>query len=282
MLMSEPATAETVMARVAERLRAVPGIVAVVLGGSRASGTHAPDSDVDIGLYYRDPLDLDALRAAARAVDDERRPDAVTAPGGWGAWVNGGGWLRVEGIAVDLIERDLARVERVVDECHAGRVETHYHWGHPHAFVSTMYAGEVACCRPLWDPDGAIAHLQARLDPYPEALRTALTRQFGEEAAFTVEVARHGLRRGDVAYTAGCCFRAVACLMQVLHAHNRVYLLNEKGAVARAARLPTTVPDLETRVDDAFALLRPAPEALARAVAAVARLVAEGRALAEA
>lgn len=35
------------------RLGALPGIRAVVLGGSRARGTHRPDSDWDLGLYYR-------------------------------------------------------------------------------------------------------------------------------------------------------------------------------------------------------------------------------------
>ena len=37
---------------IAARLAAEPGVVAVVLGGSQARGTAAPDSDVDLGLYY--------------------------------------------------------------------------------------------------------------------------------------------------------------------------------------------------------------------------------------
>jgi Nucleotidyltransferase domain len=36
----------------ARRLVEVPGIVAVLLGGSRARGDHLPESDVDLGLYY--------------------------------------------------------------------------------------------------------------------------------------------------------------------------------------------------------------------------------------
>jgi hypothetical protein len=34
-------------------LGGVPGVVAVVLGGSRAAGTARPDSDWDVGVYYR-------------------------------------------------------------------------------------------------------------------------------------------------------------------------------------------------------------------------------------
>ncbi|GHJ43991.1 hypothetical protein Cs7R123_13330 [Catellatospora sp. TT07R-123] len=44
------------------RLSEVRGVVAVVLGGSRARGEHRPDSDYDYGLYYRGELDVDALR----------------------------------------------------------------------------------------------------------------------------------------------------------------------------------------------------------------------------
>ena len=48
----------------AERLAAVPGVVAVTLGGSRAAGAAVEGSDWDFGLYYRgglDPADISAL-----------------------------------------------------------------------------------------------------------------------------------------------------------------------------------------------------------------------------
>ncbi|MPZ30165.1 MAG: hypothetical protein GEV13_04060 [Rhodospirillales bacterium] len=44
--------------------------------------------------------------------------------------------------------------------------------------------------------------------------------------------ARKSLDRGDISYVAGCIFRAVASLCQVLFALNGRWLLNEKGAVA--------------------------------------------------
>jgi hypothetical protein len=269
------------MARVVNCVRGVPGIVAMVLGGSRALGTHAERSDVDIGLYYRDAeqFDIAALAAAARALDDRHLSDLVTPPGGWGAWVDGGGWLQVDGLHVDVIYRDLRRVERVVADALAGRFETAYHWGYPHSFVSTIYAAEIAGCRPLWDPDGAIARLKAHLHPYPEPLRAAMVSAFGREAEFFVMVARHGLSRCDLAYTAGCCYRVMACLMQVLCTHNRSYLMNEKGAVAQAAALPTTVPDLAARVAAIFGALHPDEASLARALDELARLVADVREL---
>ena len=47
---------KNILLRVKEALADVPGIVGVVLGGSRARGTHHANSDIDIGIYY-DPAD---------------------------------------------------------------------------------------------------------------------------------------------------------------------------------------------------------------------------------
>jgi len=53
-----------------EYLAAVPGVVAVTLGGSRATGAAVEGSDWDFGLYYRgglDPADITALGWPGRA-----------------------------------------------------------------------------------------------------------------------------------------------------------------------------------------------------------------------
>ena len=102
--------------RIAHRLQEADGVVAVALGGSGARGTHRPDSDVDLGLYYRAPLDTEALRRLASELSGDTVE--VTEPGGWGPWVNGGAWLTVESTPVDWIYRDLDHVRRVTEELH--------------------------------------------------------------------------------------------------------------------------------------------------------------------
>lgn len=49
--------------RLVSAFASVPGVEAIVLGGSRARGTAHGSSDYDIGLYYREaaPLDTDRL-----------------------------------------------------------------------------------------------------------------------------------------------------------------------------------------------------------------------------
>jgi hypothetical protein len=48
---------------IASALANLPGVLAVSLGGSRATGTNRPDSDWDFSLYYRGHFDPDDLRA---------------------------------------------------------------------------------------------------------------------------------------------------------------------------------------------------------------------------
>jgi len=250
--MAEP-NDEVLLGRVVRALGGVPGIRAIVLGGSRARGEAGPSSDYDIGLYYEadSPIDTGRLAKAAMLLPGAAS-SSVTAVGEWGAWINGGAWLTVDGRRVDLLYRDLGKVRAVIDACHAGRIERAYQPGHPHAFVSAIYMGEVAFARVLWDPDQMLASLQRRCTPYPPALAEALIRTFLWEAKFAIENALHGRGRDDPAYVAGCGFRAVACLNQSLFALNGVYLLNEKGATQAAEKLPRRPPDYAARVAQAI------------------------------
>jgi hypothetical protein len=243
---------EVLLGRLVRAFGGVPGLRAIVLGGSRARGEASAASDYDIGLYYEPDSAIDVGRLAKAAMLlPGAASSSVTAVGEWGPWINGGAWLTVEGRRVDLLYRDLGKVRAVIEGCHAGRVERVYQPGHPHAFVSSIYMGEVALCRVLWDPDTVLGPLKRQCDPYPEALREALIRTFFWEARFALENANHGRGRQDPAYVAGCAFRSIACLCQSLFAHNRTWLLNEKGAVQGVERLAIRPADFATRVQKA-------------------------------
>lgn len=235
--------------KIARRLAEVDGIVAVALGGSRARGTHRPDSDVDLGLYYRGELDVEALRELARQVTGE--PTEVTEPGGWGPWVNGGGWLTVDGLQVDWIYRDLDRVHRIWADCQEGRFEIGRQTGHPLGFYSHAYAGEVAFCQVLADRSGELTQLAEQTRSYPEALGEALVDGIWE-AEFLLHGARYGVKGGDPAYTAGCLFHSVGVMCQALHGRGRKWLINEKGMVASAGRLDRAPEGFAVRAQKLF------------------------------
>ncbi|QCI66732.1 nucleotidyltransferase family protein [Phreatobacter stygius] len=238
---------------VTSALTSVPGLTALVLGGSRARGTAGPGSDYDLGLYYapQAPLDVVALQAALEPLVDIAGEAQVTRLGEWGPWINGGGWLSIGGRKVDLLYRDLGRVGDVIADCRAGRVSMDYQPGHPHGFCSAIWMGEVALCRPLFDRGEAVAALKQLTTPYPEALRQALIARFRWEVRFAIEIAATAIARGDQTHIAGSAYRALACVAQVLFAANRRYLINEKGALAETETLPVRIHGV---VEDASAI----------------------------
>ena len=96
-----------------EALRPVPGLAALVLGGSRGRGTAGPHSDYDLGLYYEPeaPLDVAAVGAVdrwRRLADLRRRQGRPALPrAGPRACCGGAGELdraleRLRGVALEL------------------------------------------------------------------------------------------------------------------------------------------------------------------------------------
>jgi hypothetical protein len=109
-----------------------------------------------------------------------------------------------------------------------------------------------------------IGALKEHVVDYPPALSAALVSALWE-ATFSTRIARQATEQRDVAYVAGCLFRAVGVTAHALHGHAREWLLNEKGAIASTSRLPDSPVDFEQRVNDAFSSLATDPAALTSA-----------------
>jgi predicted nucleotidyltransferase len=257
-----------------EKIKGVNGVSAIALGGSRARHTHTLKSDIDLCIYYHadETLDLTMLNEVATYFDDTHRSHLLTPLGGWGPWINGGGWLTVQSRPVDLLYRDLKRVATVIEDCRAGEIDIVYQAGHPHGFVSAIYMGEIALCQILWEAGGQVSTLKAQTMPYPARLKQAVITKFGWEIDFGLATARKSIERADVTYAAGSCFRSVVCMLQVLFALNEAYWLNEKGAVALAETFAVRPPDFKERVEKAFSLLAADMKALGTAIDILAGL----------
>ena len=130
------------MEYLAARLAEIPGVVAVTLGGSRATNTAVEGSDWDFGLYYRGRLDPADIRALGW-------PGRVFAPGEWGRIVNGGAWLTVDGTKVDLIYRDLNVVAHWTAAAEAGEFEIQREVGYVAGIATYVLVGELALGRVL-------------------------------------------------------------------------------------------------------------------------------------
>lgn len=241
--------------RIASRLGRIEGVAAVALGGSWARGDAFPDSDLDLGIYYHPNHrpSIAALRQLAEELDDRHPAETVTDFGGWGPWINGGGWLEIEGERVDWIYRDLALVNQVIDDCRAGRASCYYQPGHPHGFNNHIYMGEVYYCQILFDPENILGALKALTLNYPPHLKRALIDKYLWEAGFALDTSCKSATRGDTFYVTGALFRCAASLTQVLFALNEQYFLNEKGAINAIESFPLHPPEFKKTITDVLA-----------------------------
>lgn len=207
------------MEHLAERLAQIPGVVAVTLGGSRATDTATADSDWDFGLYYDEPIDPADVVALGW-------PGRVFGPGQWGRIVNGGAWLDVDGVAVDLIYRDRAEVLHWTAEAEAGRFEIQREVGYVAGIPTYILAGELALGRVL------VGDLPK--PAFPEPLRVSAPPLWFQLAAGALHFAAVYARRQD---RIGCLTnvtQAVLATAQGRLARDGTWALNEKQIVDRA------------------------------------------------
>ena len=274
---------EEILSQVVASVSKIDGIVAIVLGGSRARGTADDRSDIDLGIYYDSarPFSTVALGAAAQDLDDRHLPDLVTEFGAWGPAVNGGGWLEIRGYHVDFLYREIRAVREAVDECIAGRPRSIYQLGHPLGFHLQIYAGEVHVCRPLYAASNAIAELKSLVREYPEKFRAAIFVKHMFDAEFEISIAAKPAARGDVMYVAGCLFRAAGFMTLVLYALNREFFLNEKGAFAESCRFTIKPADFHDTVARILGNVGHTPAELSASVEAFQSIAQEMRAIAE-
>jgi predicted nucleotidyltransferase len=267
----------------AKRLGAIPGISAVVLGGSHARGRARPESDIDLGVLYSeaDPFSIQSVRELAEEINDISRP-VVTGFYEWGPWVNGGAWLTIGGQRVDFVYRNLEHLERVIADSEAGRYELHYAQQPPFGFFSATYLGEVATCVPLFDPEARMELLKRRVANYPEALRRAVVQDYiwMAELGLTAFAGKFA-NRADSYGTAACLTGVVNQMILALFALNRRYPMNDKTALEEIAEFERAPQEFRARVQKTLAKLGDSAEELSGALESIRQLHRETVELAE-
>ena len=268
---------ENILNKIVREVKDIPGVVGVVLGGARARGNSLETSDIDIGIYYDEYLGFNTedLSVAAAKLDDEHRENLVTPIGGWGPWVNAGGWLTIDGYHVDFILRDIDRVEEEINDCIEGKITTNYQTGHPHGYLNVMYMGEVSICNILLDKYKKIAQLKNKTKPYPKRLKDVMVNYFMFEACFSLMHAESNIDKDDISYVAGHIFRSVSCLNQLLFAANEEYCINEKRAVKIIDSFEIKPKNYKKRIDEIFTLISSNPEDTKKAVEILKEIIDE-------
>lgn len=235
--------------QMAAALCAVPDVVAIALGGSHARGTFGPDSDLDIGLYYREasPFAIADIAGIARRFSARGTP-TVTEFYAWGPFVNGGAWIDNAVCRIDILYRNLDQLARVVRAAHHGSWEHNFDQQPPFGFRTITTLGEISCCKPLHDPGNVLAPLKAAVAKFPSPLRQRVVADMLWGADFSFGFARNFARAGDVPNTVACMTRIFHYLVQALYALNEVYFLNDKRVLQEIATFATRPADFAARI----------------------------------
>ncbi len=249
-----PIEKQTLLDQLVAKLRTVPNVVAIVLGGSYASHTHHATSDLDVGLYYREaaPFAIAHIRTIATAISAQGEP-TVTSFYEWGAWVNGGAWIHTAAGKVDFLYRNLDQIEHTIADAQRGITQHDYGQQPAYGFYSVIYLAETQICLPLWDPNGAIAALKAQVAHYPAALKANLVSNHLWSAEFTLLHARNFAAQGDIYNTVGCLTRVAADLTQVLFALNEQYFQRDKRVMTTVASFAVVPSDYTNNLEQILA-----------------------------
>jgi hypothetical protein len=210
-------TLPPVVEQLVDLLAGMPGVRAVVLGGSRAGNQFDAGSDWDLGVYYAGSLDTTALAALG----------TVHAPGAWGRLMNGGAWLRLSGMKIDVMLRDLAVVEHWSARAAEGSFDVDALLGYLAGLPTYSLLAERALCQLLRGTLIPVAGFPPRLAELA-APRWRLHRQF------SLEHARMRAARGDVVGAVGHAAKAAVEQAHAVLCEGSTWVLNEKQIIERA------------------------------------------------
>jgi hypothetical protein len=150
----------------------------------------------------------------------------VSELGEWGPIVHGGAWLTVDGLAVDVLFRELDRVLGWVADAEGGRFAVLLQNGHVVGAPTYLPVGELAVCRPI---AGEVPR-----PGFPAALAETAPPRWRGRASVALMFALAHARTGDGVPCAGMLAQAVLCEAHARLAARREWALNEKRLVARA------------------------------------------------
>ena len=237
MTIERPSAIPPSAARIADVVGTIPGVIAVSLGGSVASGLSDDTSDLDFHVFWSAPLAAPAEREALLATIADA--GSVLVRPGTASWALED-WFSLDGRHVELIYVAWGDVEDDVARAYgAGLTDQEF---------TTARLHNYAHGHALHDPSGALRAVRERLRrTYPEATRTIVMRREPERLALALKQWRAAQARGDLLLAQHRRYTLHASFFNLLFALNRRYHPGEKRLLIHAESCPSKPADCAAR-----------------------------------
>jgi predicted nucleotidyltransferase len=243
-------TIDQTVQRIVTAIADLPGVAAIALGGSLAAGFADQSSDIDVYVYYREPLAATAERTTRlRLLADEGMVEVGIPTFGLEDH------LHVQQKLVELVYLDL---DRLITEADRAYSQGLINEGYSTALLYILFRNQV-----FHDATGEVTALHRRLQAkYPEPTRTRLLGAHPKLLRYFLELLRVSQRRDDLLYVQQLRYIIQAVYFDLLFALNRQYHPGGKRLLAHAQRCVVQPSGLAARWND-IALLSAADRALA-------------------
>ncbi len=201
----------TIAQSIATEFSILDSVESVALGGSLATGKANAQSDIDLYIYFKEPISVETRAQIIHARSSVMELDASF-------WETEDYWIEKDScIKVEAIYRDNWPLKTLQDMFDNNRA---------HMGFSTSIWHNIATCKILFDRNGFLTSLKKMADrPYPDSLATAIIRK--NFALLRGSLAEHpkqlelALERKDTAHSVSLVNMILNSYFDILFALNR-------------------------------------------------------------
>ena len=217
--------------RVIEGLKKNPNVLAICLGGSRASGLNDAKSDYDVYVYYQNPIALDARREILS-------PNCSYMEIGVNYFEEEDDCVLNNGIIIELIYRDYNYFNNYVNDL---LTNSNASLGYTTCFFDNILNAKI-----LYDKDGLYEKMASRLKEFPEKLRLNIIKKnmemlHGVIASYDTQIIK-AYQRGDLVSVNHRIAAYLASYFDIIFAVNKLYHPGEKRLVEIVKKRCNIIP----------------------------------------
>jgi predicted nucleotidyltransferase len=215
---------EATLRRIVTVIADLPGVAAITLGGSTATGLADESSDLDVYVFYHQPLATSAERVARLgALADESTLEVGIPTFGLEDH------LHMKHELIELVYLDLDRLIAEADQAYDQGLSSE---GYTTGLLYILVRSQM-----LYDATGEVTTLRARLQAaYPEPTRARLLREHPDLLRYYLELLRISQRRDDLLFVQHMRYSVQTIFFNLLFALNRQYHPGGKRLLSHAQR----------------------------------------------